>query len=74
MEDPTNAQPIVIALLDGGLKQSEIVEKLKARGLRVTQPTISRIKSGARTNFELGMGLRDLHRSLRRSAARAVAS
>lgn len=73
MEDPTYAKPIVESLIQQcGMKQSEIVRELKARGFEVTQPTISRIKAGARTSFQLGMGLLKLHQSRRRSLNRSA--
>jgi hypothetical protein len=72
MEDPTHAQPIVAALLKGGMKQTQIVRELRKRGLRVTQPTISRIKKGARTNFKLGMGLLQIHQARQSGISRAA--
>lgn len=71
MEDP---KTLIERLIGDGMTQSEIVEALKAAGVEVTQPTISRIKQGAQTSFEIGMGLLKLHQSRCSSARRAVAS
>lgn len=70
-EDP---QTLLGRLIADGMKQSEIVDALKKAGISVTQPTLSRIKNGARTSFEIGMGLLQLHQSRRSSGRRAATS
>lgn len=74
MDDPKDPSTLIERLIAGGMKQSEIVRALKARGVEVTQPTISRIKAGADTRFEVGMGLLDIYQSQRSAARRALAS
>ena len=50
-------------LLQKGLKEQEIADRLKAKGVRTTQATVNRIKSGsiAEPRYKLGAALIALH-------------
>ena len=50
-------------LLGEGLKEQEIANRVKTKGVRTTQPTINRIKKGVieSPRYELGQALVNLH-------------
>lgn len=68
MDSPSD---ILRALSGLGFTEKEIAERLRARGVQVTQPTINRIKTGAirRPSFEIGSALVRLRDELRTKAA-----
>ena len=57
---------LISDLLRCGLTEQEIVNRLLAKGIETTQPTINRIKSGeiGDPRYELGKALIDLRNSV----------
>jgi transcriptional regulator with XRE-family HTH domain len=58
---------LVNELVKAGLSEEEIADRLTAKGVATTQPTINRIKSGKTKNpgFVLGNALVDLHQEMK---------
>lgn len=54
------------ALISSGLTEQRIADQLAEQGVRITQPTINRIKRGVirRPSFDVGAALLRLHREL----------
>jgi hypothetical protein len=66
MTQEHDPQKLVQGLIEAGLSEANIVRKLNEQGVRVSQPTINRIKKGRqRTSFEVGSGLVRLARRYR---------
>lgn len=57
---------LIEGLLESGLKEQEIADRLTAKGVHATQPTINRIKTGEIGNprYELGAALVTLHNEI----------
>lgn len=63
----SNVLPRLIReLLARDMSETEIVDELRAMGVRITQPTLNRIKTGVQksTSFDIGTGLTRLHNRL----------
>lgn len=50
-------QSIVERLISSGMTEAQVANALTSAGVKVTQPTIHRIKHGASTSFEIGCAL-----------------
>jgi hypothetical protein len=61
-------------LLAKGLKEKEIASRITVKGVRTTQPTINRIKSGAMPSprYDLGAALIDLHNEVMGTRTKTV--
>lgn len=60
-------------IADTGISDSEIARVIKASGVEVSQPTISRIRNGRikAPSYELGVALKALHKKRRAGTERA---
>lgn len=63
MQAPVEPKTLIERLMSDGMTETEIASELTNSGVPVTQPTINRIKKGARTRYEIGMGLLRLSQS-----------
>lgn len=59
-------------LVAAGLSENEIARRLQARGVHVSQSTITRIKNAviARTRYDIGAALQELHAECVQKSAR----
>lgn len=61
-------------LLAKGLNEQEIASRITVKGVRTTQPTINRIKSGVMKSprYDLGAALIDLHNDVMGARAKTA--
>lgn len=71
-----NFSKIVQQIVDTGVSDSEIGRAITDSGVSVTQPTISRIRTGdiKRPSYDLGVALKELHKKRVPAAVRNRAS